>query len=99
MYLGKIVKGQKLLIILSLGYGATQGVAHQSKSVFELSKADHRLVYEGNGGSMSRSHSHEPAEIPVRTEGWCRNGKGVKRFLYQDRSGNRKVSFRGSIGT
>ena len=23
------------------------------------------LVYEGNGGSMSRSHSHEPAEIPV----------------------------------
>lgn len=36
----KIEKGQKLLIILSLGYGATQGVAHQSKSVFELSKAD-----------------------------------------------------------
>lgn len=36
----KIQKGQKLLIVLSLGYGETQGVAHKSKSISELSKAD-----------------------------------------------------------
>lgn len=36
----KIEKGKKLLIVLSLGYGQTQGVSHKSKSISELSKAD-----------------------------------------------------------
>lgn len=36
----EIKKGQKLLIILSLGYGETQGVAHKSKPVDELGHAD-----------------------------------------------------------
>ena len=36
----KIEKGKKLLIVLSLGYGETQGVPHKSKSISELSKAD-----------------------------------------------------------
>lgn len=35
-----IGKGQKLLIIISLGYGETQGVAHKSKPVEALSTAD-----------------------------------------------------------
>ena len=33
-------KGQKLLIIISLGYGETQGVPHKSKSTSELGRAD-----------------------------------------------------------
>ena len=36
----KINKGQKLLIVLSLGYGANQGIPHKSKSLSELSKVD-----------------------------------------------------------
>ena len=35
-----IDKGEKLLIVLSLGYGAVPGVSHKSKSIAELSKAD-----------------------------------------------------------
>lgn len=34
----EIKKGQKLLIIISLGYGETQGVPHKSKSTSELGK-------------------------------------------------------------
>lgn len=36
----EIKKGQKLLIIISLGYGKTQGVPHKSKSISELARAD-----------------------------------------------------------
>lgn len=36
----KIQKGQKLLIIISLGYGDTKGVAHKSKPLDVLGKAD-----------------------------------------------------------
>lgn len=37
-----IGKRQKLLIVLSLGYGETQGVSHQSKNISELGKADEK---------------------------------------------------------
>ena len=33
-------KGQKLLIVISLGYGETQGVSHKSKPIAQLSNAD-----------------------------------------------------------
>ncbi len=36
----KIEKGQKLLIIISLGYGETQGVSHKSKDISELGRVD-----------------------------------------------------------
>lgn len=36
----KVKKGQKQLILISLGYGETQGVAHKSKSIDELGHAD-----------------------------------------------------------
>lgn len=36
----KIGKGQKQLILISLGYGETQGVVHKSKPIEELGKAD-----------------------------------------------------------
>ena len=36
----EIKRGQKLLIIISLGYGETQGVPHKSKSIAELGRAD-----------------------------------------------------------
>lgn len=36
----KIKKGQKQLILISLGYGETQGVAHKSKSLDVLGHAD-----------------------------------------------------------
>lgn len=36
----KIGKGQKQLILISLGYGETQGVAHKSKPIEELGRAD-----------------------------------------------------------
>ena len=44
-----IGKGQKLLIIISLGYGETQGVAHKSKPVEELCTADEdaQWFYDG----------------------------------------------------
>lgn len=36
----KINEGQKQLIIISLGYGENQGIAHKSKSIDELGHAD-----------------------------------------------------------
>ena len=36
----EINRGQKLLILISLGYGKTQGVPHKSKSIAELGHAD-----------------------------------------------------------
>ena len=45
----EIKKGQKLLIIISLGYGITQGVPHKSKSVAELGKADQKTEWFDKG--------------------------------------------------
>ena len=45
----KIKKGQKLFILISLGYGDTQGVAHRSKSIKELSHADEETEWFTKG--------------------------------------------------
>ncbi len=45
----EIKKGQKLLIIISLGYGKTQGVLHKSKSETELGKADQNTEWFNRG--------------------------------------------------
>ena len=45
----KTEKGQKLLIVIALGYGETQGVPHKSKSVAELSKADENAEWFTKG--------------------------------------------------
>ena len=36
----KVMPGQKLLILIALGYGRTQGVPHKSKAMDELSSCD-----------------------------------------------------------
>lgn len=36
----KVKKGQKQLVLIALGYGETEGAAHKSKSIEELSRAD-----------------------------------------------------------
>ena len=36
----KIDAGEKLVVVISLGYGGTQGVAHKSKSVKDVSNSD-----------------------------------------------------------
>lgn len=45
----EIKRGQKLLIIISLGYGKTQGVPHKSKPVSELGKADQSTEWFARG--------------------------------------------------
>lgn len=45
----EIKGGQKLLVIISLGYGETQGVPHKSKSIAELGKADQSTEWFGRG--------------------------------------------------
>ena len=45
----KIKKGQNLLILISLGYGDTLGVAHRSKSIKELSHADEETEWFTKG--------------------------------------------------
>ena len=45
----EIKRGQKLLVIISLGYGETQGVPHKSKSIAELGKADQSTAWFGRG--------------------------------------------------
>lgn len=45
----EIKKGQKLLIIISLGYGATQGVPHKSKGIAELGNADQKTEWFDKG--------------------------------------------------
>lgn len=45
----EIKKGQKLLIIISLGYGKTEGVPHKSKSIAELGKAHQNIEWFDKG--------------------------------------------------
>ena len=45
----EIKKGQKQLILISLGYGETQGVAHKSKSIEELGHADNETEWFKTG--------------------------------------------------
>ena len=45
----KIKRGQKLLIIIALGYGETQGVPHKSKSIAELGHADQNTEWFNKG--------------------------------------------------
>ena len=45
----EIKRGQKLLILISLGYGETQGVPHKSKSIEELGKADQSAEWFDRG--------------------------------------------------
>lgn len=45
----EIKRGQKLLILISLGYGETQGVPHKGKSVTELGHADQRAEWFETG--------------------------------------------------
>lgn len=45
----EIKRGQKLLIIISLGYGETQGVPHKGKSIAELGKADQSTEWFDRG--------------------------------------------------
>lgn len=45
----EIKRGQKLLVIISLGYGEMQGVPHKSKSIAELGKADQSTEWFGRG--------------------------------------------------
>ena len=45
----EIQKGQKLLCLLSLGYGETQGVAHKSKSIDALGHADQETEWFNAG--------------------------------------------------
>lgn len=45
----EIKKGQKLLIIISLGYGVTQGVPHKGKSIEELGHADQNTEWFDKG--------------------------------------------------
>ena len=45
----KVKRGQKLLMIISLGYGETQGVPHKSKPITELSKVDENTEWFQNG--------------------------------------------------
>lgn len=44
-----IGKGQKLLIVISLGYGEKQGVPHKSKDISELCKYDEKTEWFVNG--------------------------------------------------
>lgn len=45
----EIKSGQKLLIIISLGYGETQGVPHKSKNISELGHADKNTEWFDKG--------------------------------------------------
>ena len=45
----EIKRGQKLLVIIFLGYGETQGVPHKSKSIAELGKADQSTEWFDRG--------------------------------------------------
>ena len=45
----KVGEGEKLAIVIALGYGATQGVSHKSKSAAQVSQADEPAGWFSNG--------------------------------------------------
>ena len=81
--------GEKLCIVISLGYGKNQGVPHKSKSVDQVAKADGPIR---RGSFPSCPNSHEPAEISVHTEWKDRICPGRNGILFQNRPGYRQIS-------
>ena len=66
--------GEKLVCVVSLGYGATQGVPHPQKKGFEAfckdeNRAAPHMVCEGNGSSTACTNGYQPAEIRIRLIG------------------------------
>ena len=45
----RIERGEKLIIVIAIGYGETQGVAHKSKTAAEVSKAEDAPEWFTNG--------------------------------------------------
>lgn len=93
-----IGSGEKLACVLALGYGKTQGVAHQEQgSVCPLlgGRPDARLVPLRHGGSYAGAYCHESAEVfdfSDRREHRPHQKSG--RVLLQDRPWHREVSLR-----
>ena len=79
----KIKKGQKLLILISLGYGDTQGVAHRSKSIKELSHADEETEWFTKGmEAVCLAPTAMNQQKFIRTEEWRCNSKIPGRILF-----------------
>ena len=90
----EIAGGEKQTCLIALGYGKTQGVAHKSKPMTELAKADAGLVLQGDGSRYAGTDGDKPAEIPVRAARRRRDRKGVWLwFLFRNGSGHRQIPF------
>ena len=64
----QVEKGEKLCIVIALGYGETQGLPHKSKSMEEVIQLDEpalRVVPKGSRSGFISSYSNESAKIFV----------------------------------
>ena len=91
-----IAPGEKLVCVLALGYGTTQGVPHKSKPMEALCQApapSAPMVPPGDGSRHAGPHGHEPAKIPDLFGGKPGNGQILGRLLFQSGSGHRQMPF------
>lgn len=86
--------GEKLGLVIAIGYGKDQGVPHTSKApeaVMETEGPAPDWFRRGGGGRSAGPHRHEPAEIQVHPPGGYRVRQGRNGLLHQGGPGHRQV--------
>ncbi len=88
--------GEKLCIVIALGYGETQGVPHKSKSAKDVMKADGQVPQwfrDGVEAALLAPTAMNQQKFVFSLDGNQGICKARTGLLQQDRPGNRKISF------
>lgn len=92
----QIAPGEKLCLVIAVGYGTTQGAGHPVKQPEEVSKADSPVpdwFQRGRAGGAAGAHSHEPAEIYLHASRRQRGRESRNRLLHQGGPGHCQIPF------
>lgn len=92
----QVAAGEKLVIVIAIGYGASPGTAHPTRPMDAVSRSDGPMpawFRDGVGGSSARADSRQSAEIHI--DPGRRSGVGQSRSGILQQSGSRhcEISF------
>ena len=83
----KIKKGQKLLIIISLGYGENQGVPHKSKPLAQLCRTAYTDKDEEMSGARDDRNESDWFQIGMKAVSLAPTAMNQQKFLFELKNG------------
>ena len=89
-----VAPGEKLCLVIAIGYGKTAGQPHQGKppeAVMQCPESVPNWFLHGVQAALLAPHGHEPAEVPVPAGGLRGAGHPRAGVLHQNRPGHRQV--------